>query len=176
MGPEIDSWPVPRGARQTEPAMSREEHVVLRRPSRSTFILIGVGVAMALLGLELVREGYGATGWGIVVMFGAMAVIAGITVMPGSTQLELDASGFWTTTLFQKGEPIRWEEVAGFETAEVGGKRRAGFRLTDASKPVADRDGAPRPAGGLDGVFTRDYGLKPEELAETLNEWRSRHL
>ncbi len=155
--------------------MSRDQHVVLRRASRSTFILIGVGLAMTGLGLELVREGYGATGWGIAIMFGVMAVIAIITVLPGSTQLEMDARGFWTTTLFQKGEPIRWDEVAGFETADVGGKRLAGFRLADASKPVTGRSGAPQPAGGLDGVFTRDYGVKPEELAETLNDWRSRH-
>lgn len=150
------------------------ERRVIRRASRSTFILIAVGIAMSGGGVYLAQQGQALAGWGLAAMFGVMTIVALVTVLPGSTQLELDRRGFFTTLLFQRGERIRWDEVQRFETVEVAGRRRAGYTLAPDAKAAAERPGAPEAHGGLDGVFMRDYGLGAEELADTMNAWRER--
>jgi len=161
---------------ETAPETRSSEQLVIRRASRSTFILIAVGVAMAGGGAWLVANGQPVAGWGITALFGLLAVIAFVTVLPGSTQIELDREGFTMVTLFQPGERVRWEEVDRFETVEVAGRRRAGYRLRSSAASAKERSGTPAPHAGLDGVFMRDFGMGPKQLVDTLRDWRRRHV
>lgn len=153
---------------------TQPEHLVVRRASRSTFILIAVGVAMALGGAYFAGQEHPVVGWGIAAMFGLLAVVSTITVLPGSTQIELDREGFRMVTLFQPGQVVRWEEVEVFDTVEVAGRRRAGYRLVASAKDARERPGTPAPHAGFDGVFMRDFGMGAEHLSDTLDAWRRR--
>lgn len=103
----------------------------LSRASRSTWIVLMMGVGFCAGGISLAREGNLTVGIGLAVAFGFMAVVAFVTVLPGSSSLSYDDVGFWTTRMFRRGDRIPWTAVSKFHVGEVEGKARVVYEFSD---------------------------------------------
>jgi hypothetical protein len=151
--------------------MQSEGPLTISRPSKSTWLVLFLGLAFCAGGFALAGEGYRAAGYGIAVMFGIMAVVALVTVMPGSTGLELDGEGFRTRTLYWRGGLLRWEEVGPFHAEAHGSKQVVAFELA----PKGKAKGGLHPSDG-GATLPDNYGYSAQSLANKLNEHREKAL
>ncbi|HET9789479.1 MAG TPA: hypothetical protein VFP47_20255, partial [Pyrinomonadaceae bacterium] len=81
--------------------------------------------------------------------------------------------GFTVRTLY-RSEKYRWAEVERFGVTRIGGNKMVGFDFSrEYDKHHVGRQVA---AGisGYEGALPDTYGMKPERLAELLNEWKAR--
>lgn len=153
-----------------------DESTIIQRASRSTPIIMMLGLGFSAGGITLMRQGQLVLGSGLAVMFGIMGIVAFITLLPGSNALELSPDGFRTKRLFQRGDTIPWKDVAGFEVDDVGKEHRVVFNFADPDRKATDYRGAVRGTAKWAGALPDDYGRGARALADTLNEWRSRAM
>jgi hypothetical protein len=113
-------------------------------------------------------------GWLCVLFFGSCVAFFAVQLVPGASYLRIRSEGFRRCSLFRKGPLILWRDVSDFRVASVP---PTGHRIV-----VFDWHAAPNRSsrqidrhllGGTD-ALPDNYGLRPEELAELMNEWRSR--
>jgi hypothetical protein len=102
-------------------------------------------------------------------LLGALICVVGIVSMRrDANSLQLDSSGFTTTTLFASSF-IRWADVKQFRVISVRRNRMVGIELV---RPVSSA--IVRWLGdGCDGILPSNYGRRPDELALLMNEWKS---
>jgi hypothetical protein len=135
--------------------------------------LIGAG------GLAMVHYGI-SDGWFLLVVFGALTIISLGMLLPGASALTLDGLGFDVTKFF-RSHRARWQDVKRFDTFELHRSRPTW--LVAAEKMVIYDD--VRATSGIlatvnktladHNAFLPDtYGLKGEELAWLMTQWRER--
>lgn len=147
---------------------------LLLKPSRRNWIGMLVGcLAFTAIAANMALEG-DAWGWFGVVIFGTCAVVAGIQFIPGSGHLRLRRDGFEFRSLWRT-KSYRWADVANFQTAEFYRKR---FVVWDWAPGFEKPRAASLHAkfAGVESGLPDSYGLKPNELATLMNEWRARAL
>jgi len=140
------------------------------RPRRLRFlILLIVSIGFCVEGLKMIQTG-DHTGWLLTVFFGAGVIIFCVTLLPGSSYLELDPAGFTVCSLF-RSRTTRWSEIDEFRVAELGTRKSVVFNyskhrfekfIQKASYVIADCEGA----------LPDTYGLSADALAAMMNDWR----
>jgi hypothetical protein len=112
-------------------------------------------------------------GWFVAIVFGLGSLVFTFQLLPDSSYLLLGPKGFTVRTLY-RSEKYRWVEVERFGVTRIGGNKMVGFDFSsEYGKHQVGRQVA---AGisGYEGALPDTYGMKPERLAELLNEWKAR--
>jgi hypothetical protein len=150
--------------------------VVVLRPSKKKLIwFLLVSLAFVAVGLQMISHGEFLGGWLGVLFFGSGGVVFGIQLVPGASYLRISSEGFAVCTLFRRHPIVSWKEASAFRVALVP-PRRTKMVLYDRAS------GAPQRAArrinqflvGADEGLPDTYGMKPQDLADFLNDWRVR--
>jgi len=132
---------------------------------------LGYGVmAMAVLGLSFMwRRVSPVPGY----IFMALAVVFAVMLFVRRPTLVLDRDGFTTTSLFG-AEHTRWADIVRFEARKVAGRKVVAMDLAESGQPARPK---PRAFGLLpraEPMLPHTYGLGVDELADLMNEMKSR--
>lgn len=112
-------------------------------------------------------------GWFVAIVFGLGSLVFAVQLLPGSSYLLLEPDGFTVRTLYRL-QKYRWAEVERFGVTRIGGNKTVAFDFS--GQYGKDRVARQVAAGisGYEGTLPDTYGMKPEQLAELLNEWKAR--
>lgn len=137
--------------------------------------LFGCLVFVIIGALQISRHDHSAIGWLCVLFFGLGAGVFAIQFIPSASYLRIQSEGFMFCSLFRKSPMIPWQEVSSFRVASVP---PSGHRMVVFDRHTASNRGLRQINRHLvdatDGL-PDSYGLRPEELANLLNIWRSEH-
>ncbi|MDE3201575.1 MAG: hypothetical protein KGN79_11720 [Acidobacteriota bacterium] len=152
-----------------------ENEIVLHPRKRKVALYSLLCLAFTMAGAwQIARREDLIVGWLGVLFFGLCFAVFVLQLLPGAAYLRLNSDGFRFCSLFRRSSLILWQDVSDFRVVPIP---PSGHRMV-----VFDRQGAPSRkvrrinrhlVGASDGL-PDSYGLKPEELAALLNEWRSR--
>jgi hypothetical protein len=149
---------------------------ILLRPNRRRVVLFFLAcLGFVTIGItQTAWHGPSAIVWLCILFFGMCGAVLLAQLFPGASYLHIRGNGFEYCSLFRKSPLILWQDVSDFRVVRIppSGKRMVVF----------DREAAPdygirrfnrSVIGATDGL-PESYGLRPEELAELLNDWRMR--
>jgi hypothetical protein len=117
--------------------------------------------------------GHQREGWFVSIVFGLGSLVFALQLLPGSSYLLLEPDGFTVRTLY-RSQKYAWAEVERFAVTRTGGNKTVAF---DFSSEYGKYHVARKVAAGIsgyEGALPDTYGMKPERLAELLNEWKAR--
>ena len=140
-------------------------------------VLFLAGAVFAMAGVLIFFAAPGGRVGGIVVFvfFGACAAVAATQLVLRST-LTLTTDGFKFTSLGRRVNR-RWEDVDSFvavRTSALSGV--VGIRLAVSSERLSGPRRAARAIAGYDGGALPDtYGMKADDLAALMTDWRGRY-
>jgi hypothetical protein len=143
----------------------------------------GKWIRYGLLGLVLTGGSVGVAieesdllGWAGVVLFGLATLVAGWSLVPGASYLQLSSDGFVAKGALRTHR-YTWQEVTRFDTFSVYTQytraRVVGFGLTE-------RDAGPqslwrRLNGGIDKSLPDTYGYDAADLVALMNGYRTKY-
>jgi len=149
--------------------------LVLRSSKRRLALYLLVCVAFVTFSvLQVTRHQAHVIDWVCAVFFAVGATVFTVQILPGASYLTISSDGFYFCSFFRRKPLIRWEEVAGFRVVRVP---PSGHGLVAFERHMAEEGRVRRINRFLVGAtdcLPDSYGLRPEELAELLNEWRLR--
>lgn len=153
--------------------LSRFPGPVVLVPSRRKWLLVlGGGLAFVAGGLWVMHD-HSLLGWQAIVFFGIAALVGAIMLLPGAGGLRLDSDGFEMTSLFRRHRS-RWTEVSEFEVVRVPPSLQKMVVFDDARTKDSALAKANRSLTGRTSGLPDSYGLRHEDLAAIMNEWRAR--
>ena len=147
------------------------------RPSKKKFaLLLIVGLAFVAMGVFILRSGDLFLGLSCTVLFGLGAAIFAVQLRPGASYLKLTPEGFEVCSLYRVARLVRWSEVStAFRVVRLPPQ---GHRMVVYDSTVSTKQGLRNINRGLVGAsdgLPDTYGLKPQALADLMNEWRLRY-
>ena len=142
-------------------------------PSKLKWIGVSaIGFVFVAGGLIWALQEPGITPW-ICIAFFALVAGTGLVQLLGGSSLQLDSEGFEQNMLGRKFA-CRWEDVSEFGTWRVSGNQFVVFNR------VKDRGTVMGPLNesltGASAQLGDTFGMKAEDLAETMNAFRDRAL
>ena len=159
-----------------EAQTNAEDNEIILRPSKKRaalylFVCLGFVIVGAM---QVARHEAGIIGWLSVLFFGLCIAVFVLQFLPSAAYLRIRRDGFRFCSLFRESPLILWRDVSDFRVARLppSGHRIVVFdwhiapnrNVRQINKHLVDAsDGLPD-----------SYGLRPEELADLLNAWRSR--
>jgi hypothetical protein len=112
-------------------------------------------------------------GWAAVIFFGIAAILLLVRLIT-KNELSLSPEGFTVTNLGRTAT-TPWTHVESFGVMSPGGRARiVGYNFVEGLGGVAGMRRAARSRMGYEALLPDTYGLKPEELARLMNDWRER--
>jgi hypothetical protein len=154
-----------------------DETRVLRASRFKWAVLLLAGAVFAMGGVLVFFAAPGGRVGGIVVFvfFGGCAAVAATQLVLRST-LTLTTDGFTFTSLGRR-VTRRWQDVDSFvavRTSALSGV--VGIRLAISSERLSGPRRAAMAIAGYDGGALPDtYGMKADDLAALMNDWRGRY-
>ena len=107
--------------------------------------------------------------------FGAGSIVAAVQLLPRAGELRLDQDGFTIRSLFRT-QALCWRDVtAPFRVVKIRSQKMVGFDLAgaDGTRYLAELS---KSVAGVHAGLPDTYGLRAEDLAALMNEWRDRAL
>lgn len=149
------------------------QNTLILRPSKIRMgLFLALCLAFTVVG-GLMIYGNQRAGWYVVIVFGLGSLVFAVQLLPGSSYLLLEPDGFTVRALY-RSQKYGWAEVERFGVTHIGGNKTVAF---DFSSEYGKGRVARRVAAGIsgyEGALPDTYGMKPEQLAELLNEWKAR--
>ena len=149
------------------------QNILILRPSKIRMgLFLAICLAFTVGGGWMIygdREG----GWFVAIVFGLGSLVFAAQLLPDSSYLLLGPDGFTVRTLY-RSQKYRWAQVERFGVTRIGGNKTVAF---DFSREYRKYHVARQVAAGIsgyEGTLPDTYGMKPERLAELLNEWKAR--
>jgi hypothetical protein len=140
------------------------------RPTLKGALGTAFGIFMLFIGAPL--------GIFVTVFFGIFTIIGVMMLLPRSSSLQLDRSGFETTILFVLRKRYRWRDVSGFAEGSILGKKvvfnAENQHLGTHEKLKAALSGKLNAAlGSENNSYLPDtYGMSADDLARLMTSWR----
>jgi hypothetical protein len=154
------------------PGMQHMMEVTLR-PNRLKYLVILIVCAGFAVSGALNVAKNSLIGWIEILAFGSNAIVFGVLLLPGSSYLKLDPTGFTICSLFQ-ARTIGWHEVDAFRVGTDRGRKLVVFDFSNLHHGQEFARKFASTISGYEAGLPDTYGLSAEELAATLNEWRER--
>jgi hypothetical protein len=148
------------------------DQLVLRPSKRSTLglllgcsIFVGAGVWMATIGKPI--------GWIAVIFFGLGVVVALVQLIPNASYLVITQKGFEIGSLF-RSHTYSWHEVTFFAVATTYYHGMVVFNFSASYEKAKVARNVAKAIAGYEGALPGTYGMKADQLADLLNEWKAR--
>ncbi|HKF48756.1 MAG TPA: STM3941 family protein [Terracidiphilus sp.] len=153
---------------------SNGSDIILRPDKRRLALFCFTGLGFVIIGvMQIARREAGAISWLCILFFGLGVAVIGVQLLPGACYLHIREDGFRYCSSFRKSPLILWQDVSDFRVARVP---PTGHRMVVFDWHTAPNRGPRRLNAGLVGAtdgLPDSYGLRPEELVDLLNAWRS---
>lgn len=152
--------------------MHNQNTLILRPSKIRTGLILALTLAFTVIGGWMVH-GHRRGGWFAAIVFGLGSLVCALQLLPGSSYLLLEPDGFTVRTLY-RSQRYGWAEVERFGVTRIGGNKTVAFDFS--SRYERWRVGRQVAAGisGYEGMLPDTYGMKAEQLAGLLNEWKAR--
>jgi len=137
-------------------------------------LLLAICAAFVVLGASLISKGEPSVGWLCAGFFGLGVMIAIVSLLPGSSYLDLSSTGFEIRSLYRKWF-VRWTDVQEFYPVVISNRRMVGWDYSAAYTAHSLGRKISRGMSGIEAGLPDTYGMSAESLASLLNEWRIRH-
>jgi hypothetical protein len=112
-------------------------------------------------------------GW-FVASFGGLGVIVTLVQsLPNASYLVLTKKGFVVRSLF-RSHSYSWQEVGAFSVATIKRNRIVVFSFATTYQRARKVRTLLRTFAGYEGALPDTYGMKADDLASLLNEWRAK--
>jgi len=143
------------------------------RPKRLKYLLFALlSAAFVAGGVLMVRDGQ-RLGWFEIFFFGTGLIVFCLLLLPGSAYLKLDPAGFTFCSLFRP-HSMRWYEVDSFATGRIGTNKLVVFNFSELHRGQQRLRKISSAISGYEAALPGTYGLKAEDLAALMNDWRQR--
>lgn len=153
--------------------IERGEELILRA-GRVRYAMYALGCLVFVAIGSLLAERGRPEGWWLTLFFGASALLFLIGVAAGENYLRLTPAGFEVRTFF-RSHFYRWQDVLGFGVARLHIHRYVTiFMMPEYIETLRGRE-ASAAMTGVEGMLPDTYGMRAEDLAELLEQWRVRH-
>ena len=142
---------------------------MLRPSKRKVLLLLAICLSFTAVGVAMLLEGEGLSAWFAASFFGLGLAVSLANLWPGASYLKLTPTGMECRSLFRRWS-MPWKAVGEFGVAQARYKKIVVINLSDWGYPQqADIN---LWLTGATHALPDTYGLKAEELAKLLNEWR----
>jgi hypothetical protein len=138
-------------------------------PSRRKWLVICIGTALFAAAGAWMISGGDASGWFVLIFFGACALVALAAMLPHAGALVLDRDGFEVTNLFRHHR-ARWQDVSAFEAKSIPPANQRFVVYDDASANASSLAKINVAIVGRNAALPDTYG---HELAALLEQWRA---
>ena len=151
-----------------------DESVTLT-PSRTKWLLMLLMCSVFTVGgVSMISDGE-STGWFVAAFFGLGIPLGILQLMPASSYLRLDTTGFTMCSLWRKST-IHWRDVQAFGiwTVPTAGTKMVCYNL----KPEAPRHTKGKLStamSGYEGGLPDTYRKSADDLLQIMENWRSRN-
>ena len=136
-------------------------------------MLLGLSGGFVVLGLFVLRD-HSVLGWLTVAFFGLGVLVALITLVPGSSYLELSPSRITVRTLYRTWH-VNWSDVSEFFVSRVGARSMVCWSYSPGYSAARRGREISRSLAGVEAGLPDTYGLSAAELSDLLNQWRVEH-
>ena len=148
---------------------------IVLRPSRvKSVLLLLISAVFVVGGIGMISSGDGGDRFGgiaCLVIFGLCSLVFGVQLLPGSSYLRLEMSGFTMCSLFRKYF-YSWGEIDGaFFVTRIGTRRMVSFNFGPVHPTSKGLRKVNRTIAGADGALPDSYGKKVDALAALMNDW-----
>ncbi len=153
--------------------MGNKNQLILYPSKIKNFLFLILCIGFVLIGIWMIIDKE-PLGWFVALTFAIGIPVFVIMMLPGSTHLKLDKDGFETRTLF-RCSTYSWKDISIFIPGKIGGNETVLFNFSphyegqEAGRKVA------LAISGVEGALPDTYGKKAEDLAEIMNEWKSKY-
>ncbi|MFN8005874.1 MAG: hypothetical protein U0V70_02355 [Terriglobia bacterium] len=145
---------------------------LLLRPRALKFIVLAIfSFGLFWVGVWMIRDG-DAWGWLCAGFFGLCFLVFMALMHPKASYLELTPEGFTICSLF-RAQSFRWADVAKFEVGLTMGKKMVMFNFVESYSRSPKLRSLSSGLTGFEAGLPDSYGLKYEELAELMNQFRA---
>lgn len=145
----------------------------LRPAKKKALFLLAVSLAIASVGIAMIRAGEGFVAGLTTAFFGLCAIVFVVQLVPAASYLHLSPDGFVVRSLFRTSPLIPWKDVGEFRVWTVTPNRMVVYDYSGAPHPRLKR--LNRAVCGADAGLPDTYGMKAYELANLMNDWRARY-
>ena len=129
------------------------------------------GLLFVGAGLFILKTGGPWYVGGLVIASGGLGIaIIAVNHLPGASFLRLEDDGFRYASLFRQ-HFIPWANITQFVVARIANRTLVGWNYI---VPKSRLTGFNQTHAGCDAALPDTYGLKPKELADLLEDWRTR--
>ena len=146
---------------------------VLRPTPWKRLALLAVSAGIVWLALDLGHH-QPLAAWLCGGFFGLCAVVAAVSLLPGASQLRLDAEGLEIRALFRTTR-LAWRDIARFGATRVGLHPVVGVDFAAHVGQGMPLRRLNRGLSGYHGALPDTYGCKAAALAVRLEAWRQAH-
>lgn len=152
---------------------SSEEQVL--RPKMIKFIFYQViCLAFLAMGILMIRDGE-VMGWFATIFFGLGFLVLLINFIPGASYLKLNKEGFEVCSMFRKHQ-YKWSEIQSFGVGVISNNKMVMFDFTEEYGKQTNARKVSSFLAGAEGALHDTFGLKAEELAALMNEYKRKSL
>ncbi len=136
-------------------------------------LFLALCVAFTIIGGLMVYN-HRPAGWFVAIVFGLGSIVFVVQLWPNSSYLLLEADGFTVRSLY-RSHKYGWADVDYFAVTRIGVNKMVAFDF--ASDYEKGRRARRMAVGisGYEGALPDRYGMRPEQLADLLNEWKARY-
>lgn len=149
-----------------------EDQRVLRPKLLKTIGLFSVSILLMASGTFLFEKSP-IMAWVIVLFFGLCVLVALIQMLPNSSFLKLTEEGFEVRNFF-KSNVTKWSEVDSFRVGNVGGQKMVMYDFSEEHQKYNVGKKIAKSLSGSEGALPDTYGMKANELATLMNDWKSK--
>lgn len=111
--------------------------------------------------------------WMTIIFFGLGVIVFVIQLMPNSSRLKLSKDGFELKNLF-KSDFTKWSDVDKFRVGYVGRTKMVKYDFSREHNKYNVGKKIAKSLSGSEGALPNTYGMKAKELAELMNDWKSK--
>ena len=147
------------------------DEILLKSSNVKMFFLILLAIGFVVIGVYMIRDGR-LMGWLVALFFGAAVPILTIQITQGSGYLKIDKSGIHIGTIRSKDTTYYWEDLSEFGVVSINGNKMVSLSYADSYKKEKLGRSVASGLAGVEGALPDTYGLKAEELAILLTDYK----
>ena len=137
-------------------------------------LLLSISASFVVLGTFLISEGELVGGWFCAGFFGLGVLIAIVSLLPGSSYLDISSAGMEIRSLYRKWF-VRWTDVQEFYPVVISNRKMVAWDYSPTYTAQSMGRKISRGVSGVEAALPDTYGMSAESLATLLNEWRAQH-
>ncbi|HRE16496.1 MAG TPA: STM3941 family protein [Rhodocyclaceae bacterium] len=144
-------------------------------PARVKALGLLVGSVLFVLGGLFLLDENPVIGYSGIAFFGLCALVFLVQLaLPNSSYLELTEDSFTYASLFKK-TTVPWRDVAAFRVATISRNKMVGWTVSSTYDGPRTGLAISNALTGTHGALPDTFGMKAEDLAELMNEFKYRH-